>query len=312
MQQTANKYASAEAKALLRFLEECAGHRLITGQHTQTNSCEEIDYIRQQTGKEPLLRGFELLSYSPNINFKSASEECLREVYENQGTMDTALSWAKEKRGIVALSFHWFSPIGGRDKSFYTENTDFDAAKVLEEGTPERAAFFYDLDVIAVQLRRFQKAGIPLLWRPFHEAEGEWFWWGARGKQTAAALFRLMFDYYTKELGLNHLLWVWNCSAPDAYPGDDCVDVVSLDQYLDAYTKTDYRQQYELLRSVTTEKKVAALAEVGILPDITMLEKSHIPWAYYMTWSKDFCIGEQYNRTEQLRKMYDSSYAVHA
>ena len=121
-----------------------------------------------------------------------------------------------------------------------------------------------------------------------------------------------MFDYYTKELGLNHLLWVWNCSAPDAYPGDDCVDVVSLDQYLDAYTKTDYRQQYELLRSVTTEKKVAALAEVGILPDITMLEKSHIPWAYYMTWSKDFCIGEQYNRTEQLRKMYDSSYAVHA
>ena len=55
---------------------------------------------------------------------------------------------------------------------------------------------------------------------------------------------------------------------------------------------------------------MAALAEVGYLPDIKMLEQSHTPWAYYMTWSKEFCIGEQYNTVEQLRNMYESPYAI--
>ncbi|MDY3257240.1 MAG: beta-mannosidase, partial [Ruminococcus callidus] len=60
----------------------------------------------------------------------------------------------------------------------------------------------------------------------------------------------------------------------------------------------------------TTKNKVAALAEVGYLPDVEMLEQSHTPWAYYMTWSKEFCIGEQYNSTTQLQKMYASDYAL--
>ncbi len=84
----------------------------------------------------------------------------------------------------------------GRDKSFYTEHTDFDATKVLQEGTPERAAFYADMDVIADILRRFQDENIPILWRPFHESYGTWFWWGAKGAKVARDLYRLMFDYY--------------------------------------------------------------------------------------------------------------------
>ncbi len=56
--------------------------------------------------------------------------------------------------------------------------------------------------------------------------------------------------------------------------------------------------------------KVAALAEVGYLPDIEMLAESKVPWAYYMAWSKEFCIGEEYNSVECLKKMYESDYAV--
>ena len=46
------------------------------------------------------------------------------------------------------------------------------------------------------------------------------------------------------------------------------------------------------------------------MPDIQLLSESRVPWAYYMTWSKEFCIGEQYNREENLRQMYGSEYAV--
>ena len=310
MQKTVNPFATEKAKKLLNYLSETAGKSIITGQHTQTNPMEEIDYIRSKTGKEPLLRGFEMLAYSPNINYQDASEECLTEVYENRNTMETALCWAKESQGIVTLSFHWFSPISGHDKSFYAKNTDFDASKILIDGTPERTAFYHDMDVIAAELKKFQDADIPVLWRPFHESDGDWFWWGAKGPKVAKEVYQLMFDYYTKEYHLDNLLWVWNCRLAEGYPGDEYVDVISVDIYLEKYMKTDYQEDYKKLIEATTRNKVAALAEVGYIPDIEMLEQFHTPWAYYMTWSKEFCIGEQYNKVDQLRSMYHSSYAI--
>lgn len=310
MQKAVNPNASEKAQKLLDYLSETAGNAIITGQHTQTNPMEEIAYIREKTGKEPLLRGFEMLAYSPNINYADATEPCLTEVYENRDTMKTALKWAKETDGIVTLTFHWFSPIGGHDKSFYAKNTDFDAEKILVEGTPERAAFYHDMDVIAEELQKFREADIPILWRPFHEADGEWFWWGAKGAVVAMKLYRLMFDYFVNVEKLDNLLWVWNCAVAEAYPGDDFVDIVSVDIYLQKYEKNDYHEQYEQLVQATSRNKTAALGEVGYLPDIELLAQSHTPWAYYMTWSKEFCIGEQYNGAECLKAMYDSSYAV--
>lgn len=309
---TADPKATREAKELLQYLHTVAGKQIITGQHTQTIPCEEIAYIRENTGKEPKLRGFELLAYSPNINYEDASPECLKEVEENKGTVETALQWARANRpdSILTFSFHWFSPIGGRDKGFYAEHTDFDATKVLQEVTPERAAFYADMDVIADILQRFQDENIPILWRPFHESYGTWFWWGAKGAEVARDLYRLMFDYYTGEKNLHNLLWVWNCDIEEAYPGDNYTDVISMDVYLPEYKATDYADTYEKLVQATSHEKVAALAEIGYLPDIDLLQKTRIPWAYYMTWSKEFCIGEQYNSVENLKKMYDSEYAV--
>ena len=312
MQKTANKNATEATKKLLNFLEETAGRKIITGQHTQTNPMEEIDYIREVTGEEPLLRGFELLSYSPNINYEDADEDCLTEVYENRGTVETALNWAKNTNGIVTLTFHWFSPLGGRDKSFYAKNTDFDAEMILKENTPEREAFYRDMDMIAEQLRKFQAADVPVLWRPFHEAEGDWFWWGAKGPVVASKLYCLMFEYYTNVLHLDNLLWVWNCPIKEAYPGDAYVDVISVDIYLEKFEKTDYYKEYTNMVKQTSSNKVAALAEIGYLPDIALVEQSHVPWAYYMTWSKGFCIGEQYNRKAALYNMYQSEYSLKA
>ncbi|MBQ8591928.1 MAG: beta-mannosidase [Lachnospiraceae bacterium] len=310
MNKPVNPNATKEATLLLNYLYETAGKKIITGQHTQTKPMEEIDYIRQITGKEPKLRGFEMLAYSPNINYNDASDACLTEVYENRETMDTALTWAKATNGIVTLSFHWFSPIGGRDKSFYAEHTDFDASRILEQDTPERQAFYHDMDAIAEELKRFREAGIPILWRPFHESDGTWFWWGAKGPAIAKELYKLMFHHYVEVHKLDNLLWVWNCKTADGYPGDAYVDVISVDIYLQEYSNTDYAKEYEALRNATTQTKVAALAEIGYLPDIHMLEQSQIPWAYYMTWSKEFCIGEMYNKETNLKEMYHSTYAI--
>ena len=310
MQTAVDPYIQDEAADLLNMLSETAGCRIITGQHTQTVLMEEIDYIRSITGREPNLIGFELLSCSPNINYNDASEACLKEVRENRHTLEKALELAKEGNVILTFTFHWFSPLGGRDKSFYAENTDYDPLRILEEGTDERKAFYRDMDVVASCLRPFADQRIPVLWRPFHEAEGKWFWWGRRGPEVACALYKLMFRYFTEHHHLHNLLWVWNCPLQEGYPGDEYVDVISMDIYLKEFRPTDYAAEYERLREQTTRNKIAALAEVGYMPDIQLLSESRVPWAYYMTWSKEFCIGEQYNTAAALRQMYDSEYAV--
>lgn len=305
-----NKEATKEAIQLLDFLYQIAGNAIITGQHTQTNPMEEVTYLYELTGKKPKLQGFELLSYSPNINYQDASEECLVEVKENEKTMETALKWAKETNGIVAMCFHWFSPIGGRDKSFYSIHTDFSPAKILEEGTKERIAFYKDLDKIADELQKFKEEQIPILWRPFHEADGTWFWWGREGHAVGRELYRLMFDYYVNVKKLNHLIWVWNSPEKEGYPGDDFVDVVSRDIYPEPGKQTDYKKEYDELVENTSTEKVAALGEVGTIPNIDQLVQNRVPWAFYMTWSKEFCMTEEHNPTEWVNKMYQSEYAI--
>lgn len=310
MQLPVNENASKGARKLLAFLEEQAGHRIITGQHTQTVPMEEISYIKEVTGKEPKLRGFELLGYSPNINYQDAGKECLTEVEENKGTLQEAMRFAMESDGILTFTFHWFSPLGGGDKSFYSENTDFDPERVLLPESRERDAFFHDLDRIAELLLPFAEKDIPILWRPFHEADGEWFWWGRKGAKVAGELFKLMYDRFVEKFQLDNLLWVWNGGTAEGYPGDDYVDVVSIDVYFETYRKTDYREEYEALVQATSRNKVAALAEVGLLPDMEMMERSKVPFAYFMVWSKEFCIGEKHNSVENLKKVYQSPYVV--
>lgn len=302
-----NPDATVNARKLLKFLSEIGGKGIITGQHTQTQAMEEIEEIRKITGKEPALRGFELLSYSPNIRYETGDEHCRREIDENFGTLEQALAFGKSG-GIVTLTWHWFSPLGGYDKSFYSEKTEFDPEKVLTENTEERQAFFHDLDVMAECLMPFLKDDIPVLWRPFHESEGGWFWWGRKGPAVAAQLYRLQYDYFVNKYHLDNLLWVWNCPLKEGYPGDDVVDVLSRDLYAEKGTKTDYRREYEELVSVTSAKKPAALAEIGILPDIGMLEKSRVPWCYYMVWSMNFVLTEEFNTHEALCSIYESSY----
>lgn len=311
MQKPVNSNAIAEAADLLEYLDKCVSDgKMVSGQHTQTIASEEIEYIRKHTGREPKLRGFEMLGYSPNINYDDASKECIDEVEDNKNTMDVALEWGKDKSHIVTLSFHWFSPLYGRDKSFYAKNTEYDARRVLLDGTLEREAFYKDLDVIAIQLKRFLVEKIPILWRPFHESDGDWFWWGAYGPEVAKELYLLMFDYYVNVHHLDNLLWVWNCADASGYPGDDYVDIISRDVYLSEYRATDYKREYEELVQATTNKKIAALAEIGTLMDIAILEESRVPWAYYMTWSKEWIIGEEHNSVDNLKKVYASDMVI--
>ena len=303
-----NENAQQCVKDVLKYLSDITYEKILTGQHIQTLAMEEYELIKSQTGKEPALLGFELLSYSPNINYLDTDEECMKEVEENYGMLKRAWEWA-EKKGLITFTWHWFSPLGGRIKSLFSRNTDFDASQAIIEGTPENRALMSDMDYMAGLLRPFADRHVPILWRPFHESEGDWFWWGAKGAQTARRLFQIMFDRFTS-YGLHNLIWVWNSTNPETYPGDDYVDIVTRDMYPPAHEHTAREKEYEGMVKINPADKILAIGETGVLPDVDLCVSSGRAWAYYMTWSRVFCLSEEYNSYDYMRKLYSSEHAV--
>ncbi|MBQ3485153.1 MAG: beta-mannosidase [Clostridia bacterium] len=294
---------------VLEYLGQLSGSGILTGQHTKTRGMEELHHIEAVTGKKPALLGFELLSYSPNINYRDTDDECMTEVEENYGTLRQAWEWAAQK-GVLTFTWHWFSPLCGRSKSFFSANTDFDAVKALQVGTAENRALLSDMDMMAGLLRPFCEAGIPILWRPFHEGDGDWFWWGVKGADTVKALFRLMYDRYSNLHHLDNLIWVWNSPIPACYPGDDVVDIISRDMYPPAHDHTARMTALTGLKTITPAAKIALIGETGTIPSASALAQEKAEWVSYMTWCGDFCMTEDYTTNEVLREMYNHPWAI--
>lgn len=159
-----------------------------------------------------------------------------------RGTVGTAVEEAIQhhnRGGIVSVLWHWNAPTGLYDTAeqrwwsgFYTAATDFDVATALSSTTNANYTLLIrDIDAIAVQLKRLQTAGVPVLFRPLHEAEGAWFWWGAKGPEPAKKLWGILYERLTVHHKINNLIWVWNSILADWYPGDATVDILSADVY---------------------------------------------------------------------------------
>jgi mannan endo-1,4-beta-mannosidase len=161
-----------------------------------------------------------------------------------------------------------------------------------------------DIDTIAIQLRRLQDANVPVLWRPLHEAEGGWFWWGAKGPKPFVQLWQLLYERLTKTDGIHNLIWVYTSGGDPAwYPGDAYVDVVGID----AYPK-DLRdpegQLWDTLRQQFGDRKVITISEFGGVPDIPRMQRMGEFWSYAVSWSDQE--GPKKNSPEELKRILAS------
>jgi mannan endo-1,4-beta-mannosidase len=219
-----NPAADNNAKALYAYLRSIYGKKILSGQQ----DLSWADWVTQLTGKTPALVSVDLMDYSPSR--------------VERGTVGTAVEEAithHKRGGIVSVLWHWNAPTGLYDteenkwwSGFYTRATDFDVDRALSDTTNANYTLLIrDIDAIAVQLKRLQDAGVPVLWRPLHEAEGAWFWWGAKGPEPSKKLWVLLYDRLTNHHKINNLIWVWNSILPAWYPGDDKVDILSADVY---------------------------------------------------------------------------------
>lgn len=68
----------------------------------------------------------------------------------------------------------------------------------MTPGTEENVALLADIEVMARKLKQVQETDVPVLFRPLHEAEGGWFWWGAEGPEPCVELYRLLYEWRFK------------------------------------------------------------------------------------------------------------------
>lgn len=301
-----NPNASKECRDLIDYFRSIYGKRIITGQHTDFNRAD-IAYIKQRTGQTPAMAGFDVMSYSGSTYTDEMKWETIRGLSGCKRNIDAAIEWAVESRGLVTLCWHWYSPSKGRDKSFYTANTDFDLAQALDEKAEDYKLILRDLDLIAEQLKRLRDKDISVLWRPLHEADGGWFWWGAKGAKAFKELYRLMYDRFTVMHGLNNLIWVLTAPTEDWYPGDDVVDLNTIDVYAPEANPGPLCLEYEKVRGVRNNKPVG-LGEIGTVPDLYTIMKES-PWLWFMIWY-GFSYEEQHNKPENLRKFMNAPAAL--
>ncbi len=300
----ADPKATREARALMAFLVSHYGDKTLSGQYDG----EDSEYIRQNTGQLPSIRGGDLMDYSPSRTAFGAKSNASEQLIE-----------AARRGQIVTLSWHWNAPAhlinatyqnaSGKTieapwhRGFYTDASTFDLrAALANPNSNDYKLILRDIDAIAVQLKKFSDARVPVLWRPLHEAQGGWFWWGAKGPDSFKTLWRLVFNRLTRTHNLHNLIWV-NSSGEDEkwYPGDDCVDVVGIDAYptdgSDALSAT-----WEALSRDFGGRKLLALTEFGRVPDIEKMRRFGVRWSYFVSWTGD--LGPKPVDVAELKRLY--------
>lgn len=290
-----NPNASSAARRLYAYLGSQYGKKTLTGQQEQgsapPNPHGELDYLKRVTGKLPAILGLDYI-----------------DPRDNDAVNDRATAWARSG-GIVTLCWHWGAPDIGT--GYENSKKDFDVAAALKPGTPQNVAMMRDMTEVARLLNVLQDRGVPVLWRPFHEFSGDWFWWGKHGSNAFKALWALMYDQFTRVHGLDNLIWVLGWAGqnvdPTWYPGRATVDVAGADIY--ASDHGNLAPMFARVKAIVGDTLPICLHENGPVPDPTLLGPG-ADWLWFMTWHTRWLTGADQNTPDQLRRDFASKRYV--
>ncbi|MGV3586192.1 MAG: glycosyl hydrolase [Adhaeribacter sp.] len=276
-----NSKATKEARALLQYIYSLSGKSTLSGQHNYIGQLSRYsDEVNSITGKYPAIWG-------SDFGFAGASHDPDNIAYRQKLVEEAKKHHAAES--IITLMWHSCRPQDpepcGWKESVQAELTAQEWEDLITPGTAMHTAWVQKVDVIAGYLKQLQAANIPVIWRPYHEMNGGWFWWGQKpGERGYPALYRMLYDRLVKHHALNNLLWVWNTDRPRAgieqyYPGPEYVDILAADIY-----ENDYNQEYYNRFVQLANGKPIALGEVGELPTPQILQQQP-QWSWFMVWS---------------------------
>ncbi len=318
--------ATAETRSLMNYLSQVYGKHIISGQQEIYNYGPhdfeyEFNYLEDLTGKLPAIRGFDFLNCA---NILYGSED---------GTVDRMIDWATKRNGIVTASWHITVPktmegykvgdnVSYEQATYKPDETNFVTENILKDGTVEREFYLKSLENIAPQLQRLQEAGVPIIWRPLHEAEGNggesegWFWWASGGSAVYKEIWKLTYDTLVNKYDLHNLIWEWNsynfATSTNWYPGDEYVDIIAYDKY--SGNTSSASSVFHGLMEKYDSAKMIAMAENDSFSTVDNLTSEQAGWLYFCTWydggDYNFLSDPKYNTKENTIEMYQSDYCI--
>ena len=304
--------ATTETKNLFHNLGQLAKNHVLFGHQHATEyghgwqGEENRSDVKSVTGSHPAVIGVDLMGFS------GRSEEDIEREKERlrRNVVDTY-----NRGGVTTLAWHFSNPVSGGG-FYWKDGVSLPAVKYIIPGGEAHAQYKAILDGIGAWAHTVKGADgrlVPMIFRPYHEMDGNWFWWGKAHctREEFIDLWRFTVSYLRDSLGVHNFIYAF---SPDnrftteeefleRYPGDAWVDMVGMDNYGDMGREGHYDLEKAALKlkivSDYAKKagKLAAFTETGLesIPNPTwwtgtllkVLQQHDIEMAYVLVWRND-------------------------
>jgi len=338
-----DRNATTETKALYSNLKRIQKNHILVGHqdatlygHTWAGDDNRSD-IKDVCGSHPALIGFDfaLITNKPSGMTAHRSELLLKRMIETYN-----------RGAVITMCWHTDNPLNGETAWVDTTKVVVNTVKELIPGGKAHEAYKEKLKLIAQLAQNSRGAEgklIPIIFRPFHEMEGSWFWWGRPHRTTGEfkSLWRFTVEYLRDTLGVHNFLYAFSTDCKFKtredylidYPGDKYVDVLGMDEYWDfrpdgANNPLLAAEKVKIVSDLAQEKdKVAAMTETGLesITDSTFFTKTLLPvlrykgskLAYVMLWRNDnhmkyhfYAPFPGHNSVPDFMKFYNEDYTL--
>ncbi|WNV86867.1 glycosyl hydrolase [Umezawaea sp. Da 62-37] len=295
---SAQAFPASTRAALIDYLTGISGQYTLSGQHNREPNSDPTKYTRVAqsiTGQTPGLWGGDFLFLPDDVSHRqSMVDEAIRQ-------------W--RAGSVVALTWHFCPPTGGPtcdwETNIKSSLNPTQWSQLVADGTALNTAYKNRLSEAVPYLRQLKDAGVPVLFRPVHEMNEGWSWWGGHpGADGSRKLYQIAHDYFTNTQGFDNLVWVWNVKDVDMgsisqyWPGSAYVDVASLD----VWNKLEpSASDYQAMLTIAGGKPIA-LAEVGKTPTPAVMN-AQPRWAWWMVWA-EWLTDPKYNTNAGVQASY--------
>ncbi len=258
-QQTADTLANQKTKCILQYLSSLStlpDNKVISGQWMNNRGLPETAFTEFDTAITAIYnqtsKWVGIIGTDYNRQHTSPYYTKIENMYEANKPLINYFN----QNGLVAVMATFRNPWNDTFQGDTTNSSNL--LDIVTLGHPANIHFKKQLDSIAKGFSQLQDSNVTVLFRPFHEMNGFWFWWGSKSSTLPVAsdfitLWQYVFNYFTITKNLHNILWYYTPSIRESiisnpafkteifyYPGNDYVDVIGLDAYNDTLDIPNY------------------------------------------------------------------------